>query len=205
VSLPKLLVATRNRGKGEEYRRLLRRLPFQLTTLTDEAIDLEVPETGATMEENVTLKATAHARASGLLTLADDSGLEVKALGGEPGVRSARYAGENATDRQRVDYLLGRMAGVPWEKRGARFRCVIGIATPQGRVELVQGQCRGIMAFEARGEHGFGYDPVFYIPRLGRTMSELSLEEKNKVSHRARAARKARAVLRRLYQELYSK
>jgi len=201
--MPKLLVATRNRGKAEEYRRLLRRLPFQLTDLVEEGIDLEVPETGASMEENVTLKATAYARASGLVTLADDSGLEVRALGGEPGVRSARYAGEGASDRERVDFLLGRMANLPREKRGARFRCVIGVATPQGRVELVQGQCRGIMAFEPRGEHGFGYDPVFYIPRLGRTMAELSLEDKNRVSHRARAARKARAVLRQLYKELY--
>jgi len=201
--MPKLLVATRNRGKAGEYRLLLRHLPFQLTTLDEEGIEFEVPESGATMEENVTLKATAYARASGLVTLADDSGLEVAALGGEPGVLSARYAGEVASDPERVSFLLGRMEGVPWEKRGARFRCVIGVATPQGRVELCHGQCRGAIALEPRGEYGFGYDPVFYVPRLGRTMAELPLEEKNRVSHRARAARKARAVLRRLYQELY--
>jgi XTP/dITP diphosphohydrolase len=186
--LPKLLLATNNNAKVREYKALLADLPCRLVTLADEGIDLVVEEVGESLEENARLKATLLAARSRLITLADDSGLWVDALGGEPGRLSARYAGENATDRDRVNYLLKKLEGVPREKRTARFKCVIALATPEGRVELCKGECEGLITFQPEGERGFGYDPIFYLPELRKTMAELTLEEKNKVSHRARAA-----------------
>jgi len=196
--MPKLLLATNNQGKVREYKSLLRNVPFELVTLADEGMNTVVSEEGGSLEENARLKATALAAEGRLLALADDSGLEVDALGGEPGRLSARYAGEGASDRERVDYLLSRLEGVPWEKRSARFRCVIAVATPEGRVELCSGECRGFITFEPKGEHGFGYDPLFYFPELGKTMAELPLKIKNQVSHRGQAARKAYQILERL-------
>ena len=194
----KLLIATNNRGKLREYAGLLGGLPFQLVTLAEAGIAADIQETGSTMAENAVQKATAYARLSGLTTLADDSGLEVDALGGEPGPLSRRYAGENVSDRERNEYLLGKLQGIPWEKRGGRFRCVIAIATPGGKVETCEGVCEGIIALDSKGEGGFGYDPIFQLPEPGRRMAELTLEEKNRISHRARAAEKARAILQRL-------
>jgi len=199
--MPKLLIATNNPGKLREYEELLAGLPLELTSPAREGLSLEVAETGESFAENARLKAVAYARASGLLTLADDSGLEVDALGGRPGVHSARYAGEGADDEERYRLLLEEMRGVPWEKRTARFHCVIAIATPEGEVRTAEGTCEGIIAFEPRGEHGFGYDPVFYLPQHGRTMAELEPRAKNRISHRARAARKAREILRELWEE----
>ncbi len=196
--MPKLLLATNNQAKVREYKSLLQNLPYELMTLADEGINTIVSEEGESLEENARLKATVLAAESQLLALADDSGLEVDALGGEPGRLSARYAGEGASDRERVDYLLARLEGVPWEKRSARFRCVIAIATPDSKVEFCSGECRGIITFEPRGEHGFGYDPVFYLPELEKTMAELPLELKNLVSHRGQAAREVYQVLERL-------
>ncbi|MDP2916880.1 MAG: XTP/dITP diphosphatase [Dehalococcoidia bacterium] len=193
--MPKLLVATNNKGKLNEYRSLLEGIPFELVSPAEERICLEVKESGKTFEANATLKAKAFATVSGLLTLADDSGLEVDALGGEPGVMSARYAGEGASDEQRINYLLSKLKDVPREKRTARFRCVIAIAAPDGKVRLCSGECRGVIAFEPRGEHGFGYDPVFYFPELGKTMAELPMDIKNRVSHRGKAALEARKIL----------
>jgi len=198
--MPKLLIATNNRGKAREYKSLLSGIPFELVTPDELGIDADVEETGTTFEANATLKATALAAASHLLTLADDSGLEVDALGGEPGTLSARYAGENASDGDRVNYLLAKMQGVPEGKRQARFRCVIAIATPEGKVELCSGQCYRIITFAPRGDKGCGYDPIFYLPELGKTMAELPLEVKNKLSHRGRAAAKAWEVLKKLAQ-----
>ena len=196
--LPKLLLATNNKGKVREYRHLLHDLPYELVTLAEQNITTVVAETGQSLEDNARLKATALAKESRLITLADDSGLEVDALGGEPGPLSARYAGEDASDKERVRYLLGRLEGVPWEKRKARFRCVIALAKPDGQVELCQGERRGYITFEPRGEQGFGYDPVFYLPELDKTMAELSLEIKNQVSHRGQAARQVYQKLERL-------
>jgi len=192
---PKLLVASRNPGKLREYRELLKGVPFRLTDLASEGIQEEVAETGRTFEENASLKARRYAELSGLLSLADDSGLEVDALGSEPGVRSARYAGEHASDADRYNLLLEKLRGVPTEKRTARFRCVIALAWPSGRLELLHGAREGIIATEPRGANGFGYDPVFYMPELGATMAELSAEQKNRVSHRYEAAQKAKALL----------
>ena len=196
--MSKLLLATSNIGKLKEYQVLLEGIPFKLVSLRDMGISTSVAETGATFEENAILKAEGYARLSHLLTLADDSGLEVDALGGEPGVLSSRYAGENATDEERVAYLLSRLKGVPWEKRSARFRCVIAIAKPEGGTELAEGRCEGLIALEPRGNNGFGYDPVFYIPSLGKTLAELPAATKNRYSHRGDAARKARTLLERL-------
>ena len=193
----KLLIATNNRGKVMEFRSMLSGSGFDLVTPADTGMKTVVEETGSSYEENARLKATIFAAESGLLSLADDSGLEVDALGGEPGVRSARYAGEMASDAERVRFLLGRLAGVPWEKRTARFRCVIALATPAGEIALCHGECQGVITLEAKGTFGFGYDPVFYFPELGKTMAELQPEMKDRVSHRGHAAAKAREIIGR--------
>ncbi len=182
-----------------EYRSLLQNLPFELVTLAELGITTIVSEIGESLEENARLKASILAAKSQLLALADDSGLEVDALGGEPGPLSARYAGEGASDKERINYLLQRLKGVPWEKRTARFKCVIAIATPDAEVEFCSGECRGFITFEPRGEQGFGYDPVFYLPELDKTMAELPLEIKNQISHRGQAARKVYQLLKRKY------
>lgn len=194
----RLLIATHNRGKLIEYQAMLADVPFELVTLNDVGIHNDVPETGTTFAENARLKALAYARASGLLTLADDSGLEVDALGGAPGVRSKRYAGENVSDAERNAYLLAKLREVPIGKRTARFRCAIAIATPDGQLWETDGTCEGEIAFEARGTNGFGYDPIFHVAERGVRMAELSTEEKNRVSHRARAMEKARVILRQM-------
>ena len=198
---PKLLLATRNPGKLREYSLLFQNAPFQLTTLDEEGIDLEVEEKGLTLQENAELKAAGYAIDSRFLVVADDSGLEVDALEGGPGPLSARYAGEGASDRERIMLLLSRLQGVPWEKRLAHFRCVIAIGSTSKIVGLCEGECPGIISFELRGNQGFGYDPIFYLPELGMTMAELSLDEKNRLSHRGGAARKALQVLDRIWQE----
>ena len=195
TDMAKLLVATNNQGKIREFAALLEGLPFRLVTLAESGIEVDVEETGTSLEQNAVEKATAYSALSGLVAVADDSGLEVDALGGEPGPLSRRCAGEGATDRERNQYLLTRLQDVPWEERGARFRCVIAIVTPEGKVETCEGVCEGIIAFEPRGRGGFGYDPVFYLPELGKRMAELTPEAKNRVSHRAKAAQKARSML----------
>lgn len=195
---PRLLIATRNPGKAREYRDLLADLPLEVTWLDAEGIELEVEESGRTFEENAIIKATAYARASGLLTWADDSGLEVDYLQGWPGVESARHAGPNASDQDRVQILLQKLEGVPFEKRGAVFRCVVAVATPDGPVKTAAGSSSGVIARAPAGENGFGYDPVFIIPKFGCTYAELSSEAKHTVSHRGRAARRARALLQSL-------
>ena len=197
-----LLIATRNMGKLMELAPLLHDVPFTLVSLTEVGVDEDVQETGSTLEENAALKATTYARLSGLPTLADDSGLEVEALGGEPGPFSSRYAGEGATDAQRIAFLHHKLQNIPEEAWQARFRCVIAVARPSQRLELYNGECYGKIVREARGSSGFGYDPIFLLPELGKTMAELSLEEKNLVSHRSIAARKAAAALSREATEL---
>jgi XTP/dITP diphosphohydrolase len=174
---------------------MLADLPLELVTLTDVGIRDDIAETGATFAENARLKASEYARRSGLLTLADDSGLEVDALGGEPGVFSKRYAGEGKSDAERNLFLLDKLRGVPQGKRSARFRCAIAMALPDGRLWETDGTCEGEIGFESRGAHGFGYDPLFQIAERAVRMAELSTEEKNKVSHRAKAAEKARKIL----------
>jgi XTP/dITP diphosphohydrolase len=199
---PKLLVATHNQGKVREYRELLAGLPLEVTYLDAEGITLAVAETGQTFAENAQLKATTYARASGLWTWADDSGLEVDALGGAPGITSARYAGEGASDADRYRKLLDALTGVPWARRAARFRCVVALATPDGAIHTCDGVCVGVIAFGPAGSNGFGYDPVFYLPDRGQTMAQLPPEVKNAISHRGRAARAAQAMLAAMLREL---
>ena len=200
--MPKLLLATTNPGKIREYRLFLGNLGYNMVSLADLGINQTVTEAKNSYEENARTKAVAYAKSSQLISLADDSGLEVDALNGEPGVQSARFAGETASDAEKVNFLLTKLADVPWEKRMAHFKCVIAIATPEGQLELCQGECHGIIAFEAKGESGFGYDPVFYLPEMGKTMAELPLEVKNQVSHRSQAAGKARKLLQQLHSQL---
>jgi XTP/dITP diphosphohydrolase len=157
----------------------------------DTGVNLHVAETGRTYAANARQKARSFARASGLVALADDSGLEVEALAGAPGVYSARYAGESASSADRIALLLRNLAGVPWDKRQARFVAVIAVAAPDGRVRICRGSVRGVITLEPRGQGGFGYDPVFFMPPFGCTMAELPEDVKNRVSHRARAAVRA--------------
>ncbi len=193
----RLLLATRNQGKLHELAELLSHIPFDLISLADAGIDQEVEETGSTLADNARLKAVTYGRLSGLPTLADDSGLEVDALGGEPGPRSSRYAGEGATDAQRIAFLLRKLDNVPEDRWDARFRCVVAMVWPGEPVRLFEGACQGRIERVPRGNNGFGYDPVFFLPDLGKTMAELTAEEKNRISHRSKAARKAAIALSR--------
>ena len=193
--MQKLLIATNNQGKVLEFHELLKGLPYALVTPKELGIKLDVEENGATYRENARIKAEAFADASGLLTLVDDSGLEVDALHGEPGIRSSRYAGEGATDSQRVEFLLCKLNNVQEEKRTARFRCVIALARPNKPIEYCEGSCEGLITLAPRGKEGFGYDPIFYFQELNKTMAELTAEVKNRISHRARAAACARKLL----------
>ncbi len=196
----KLLVATHNQGKVREYRALLGDLPLDVTYLDAEGITVDVEETGTTFAENAILKARFYAGFSGLWTWADDSGLVVDALGGAPGVYSARYAGPGASDADRYRKLLAALAAVPWAERTARFCCTGALARPAaagGLVETADGACEGVIAFGPAGDNGFGYDPVFYMPEHGATMAQLDAEVKNRISHRARAAEAAVPLLQR--------
>lgn len=199
--MPRLLLATGNEHKLQELKSLLQGLPYDVVSPADIGIDATIDETGSSFEENASLKAKAMAAKSHLLTLADDSGLEVDALNGAPGILSARYAGANATDSERISFLLSQLKGVPYDKRQAKFRCVIAIAVPEGKVELCHGECHGYITFQPTGEHGFGYDPVFYLPELGKTMAELLPEIKNNISHRGQAIREATSFLTMLKNE----
>jgi XTP/dITP diphosphohydrolase len=181
-----------------EYVELLAGLPLEIVGPADVGLDLDVDESGATFQENAVLKARAFAEGSGLLTLADDSGLEVDALDGAPGVRSARYAGPDATDEDRYRLLLRQLAEVPDEARQARFRCVIAVAEPAGQIWTEEGACEGVIARSPRGSRGFGYDPIFYLPEMDKTMAELPEAHKNAISHRARAAQAIRPLLKSL-------
>ena len=158
IEKPRLLLATTNKGKLREFRSLLSGIPYEILSLTDCGITKEVTENGETYEQNAILKATAMASISCLLSLADDSGLEVDALGGQPGIKSARYAGEGKTDAEKIAYLLERLKDSPDIHRTAQFRCVIAIAEPHGKVELFSGSCQGIITNEPVGKHGHGYD-----------------------------------------------
>jgi len=191
---PRLLLATRNRDKVEEIREALAGLEIDLLTVDELGPLPEVIEDQETLKGNAIKKAATLASLSGLLSLADDTGLEVDALNGAPGVYSSRYSGENATYAENVTRLLRELEGVLPAERTARFRCVIAIADARG-VETVDGVCEGLIIDEPRGSGGFGYDPVFMVPDTGKTMAELSMAEKNRISHRCRALARMRVVL----------
>lgn len=188
----KLVIATRNPGKAREMAEILASTDYEVVSLSDYPDAPEVEETGSTFVENAIIKATAYAEFTGELTLADDSGLEVDALGGAPGVFSSRFA---PTDSQRISKLLDLMKDVPDEKRTARFRCAVAIAEPNGDVKTTEGRVEGTIAHAMRGTGGFGYDPVFVVIELGRHMAELGSDEKNAVSHRGRALAEAKKLL----------
>jgi XTP/dITP diphosphohydrolase len=200
--MSRILIASNNQGKLKEFQELLKDLKAELFTPAFLGIDLHVREDGQTYAENAMLKGEVYARVSGMLTLADDSGLEVDALDGLPGYHSARFVPEaGATDADRRAYLLRCLQGKPrpWL---ASFRCVLVLVTPNGESRFAEGVCQGEVIPEERGGHGFGYDPVFLVPELGRTMAELAMEEKNSLSHRARAVRAVLPVLVELLREL---
>lgn len=190
--MTRLVVATRNPGKVAEVAEILADLPVEIVSLADYPDAPEVEETGCTFLENATMKAQAIARHTGELTLADDSGLEVDALDGAPGVFSSRFA---PTDAERNARVLTMMENVPDCERAARFRCAIAIARPSGEVQTCEDSVEGIVAREQRGEFGFGYDPIFFIPLLGKHMAELTPVEKNAISHRGKALRAAKRIL----------
>ncbi|MDN5344566.1 MAG: XTP/dITP diphosphohydrolase [Clostridia bacterium] len=196
--MPEIVIATHNPGKAREFQELLQGLNLVIRTLQDFPACQLPPETGSTFAENATLKARTVAEFTGLPALGDDSGLEVDFLNGAPGVYSARFAGEPANDRRNNTKLLHLLEAVPWGQRTARFRCALVLALPGGPQYLAEGTVEGWIAFEPRGEHGFGYDPLFYLPDLGRTMAELGEEGKNRLSHRARAVQNLWPVLSRL-------
>lgn len=193
--MSKLLLASNNRGKLAEYLEIYSGQTFDLVTPEMVGINLDVAETGGNYQENAVLKGLAFSKASGLLTLADDSGLEVDALDGAPGLHSARYSskpGANDADRRR--FLLQNLSGKP-QPWSARFRCVIAVVEPTGEMQIVEGICPGEIISEERGGNGFGYDPIFLLPETGRTMAELPMDEKNRLSHRGRAAAAALPVI----------
>jgi XTP/dITP diphosphohydrolase len=185
--MTKLLLATQNKGKLREMMDLLHTVKVEIITPGELELDLDIEESGKTYAENAAKKALAYSSATNYLALGDDSGLEVEALGGAPGIYSARYSPKSgATDKDRRDYLLAQLQGVskPWS---ARFHCTVALASPGGEIHYSEGFCRGEIIAEERGEAGFGYDPIFLVNELGRTMAELSMAEKNQISHRSRA------------------
>lgn len=192
----KVLIATRNLDKLNEYIHIFSDLNLEWLSLADLMVEIEVEETGITFEENAILKAKNYAAASGYFTLADDSGLEVEALGGLPGVHTARYGGNNLSTAERYHLLLKELDGVPWKKRIAYFHCVIALARPGQIIGTASGSCQGMIAMKPAGLQGFGYDPVFYLPDKNLTMAQLADEEKHGISHRGRALAAIEPLLR---------
>ncbi|MCP5099293.1 MAG: XTP/dITP diphosphatase [Chloroflexi bacterium] len=194
----KLLVATHNQGKVKEFSEMLSDLQMAWLSLDDLGVTNDVEETGITFRDNAILKATAYAQETGLLTLADDSGLQVDALDGAPGVYTARYGGKHLTHAERYQYLLNNIKDVPWDARSARFRCVIVLVSPTGELlGEAAGACEGMIALAPAGDGGFGYDPVFYMPERDKTMAEVETAVKHQISHRGRAMKQIEPILRR--------
>lgn len=195
----KLVIASKNRHKIEEIKDILRTFHFDILSMDEAGLtDLEVVEDGETFEENSMKKAEAVMRATGNIALADDSGLEVDILDNQPGVYSARFAGEGATDQKNNEKLLDMLQGIPADKRQGRFVSVISLAFPDGRKVSVRGECPGVIGFEPKGDHGFGYDPLFIVPAYDKTFAELGEGIKNKISHRAKALAKLQEELRKI-------
>lgn len=183
-----IFIATRNEGKIRDFQKLFSSYRIEVRSLLDKGMNIpDVEETGTTFEENAALKAETISDLLKMPVLADDSGLEIDALDGRPGVYSARYAGEAKDDQANIDKVLSEMKGIPEEKRKARFVCVLALARPQEKTVFKKGTCEGWIAFQQKGSHGFGYDPIFRPQGMTKTMAELSHEEKNNISHRQRA------------------
>ena len=193
----KLVFATGNEGKMKEIREILKELDLEICSLKEAGIQMDAEENGTTFEENALIKARAAAAHTDAIVMADDSGLEIDYLGGEPGVYSARYLGEDTSYRIKNQNLIDRLEGVPDEKRTARFVCVIAAVLPDGRTLTSRGTIEGIIGREERGGGGFGYDPIFFLPEYGCSTAELSMEQKNEISHRGKALREMKEKLRR--------
>lgn len=191
-----MIVATRNRGKIREIREALKGLGIRIYALSDFDGVAEIEEDGKSFTENALKKARFYSKVFGKLTLADDSGLEVECLKGMPGIYSARYAGERASNRENNQKLLKEMEGIPLSKRGARFKCVMALVSPDGKEAMTEGSCKGRIGMRERGRRGFGYDPLFILPKYGKTMAQLPLKEKNRISHRGKALRRLRKTIR---------
>lgn len=194
----KLIVATKNKGKMKEIEEILAGLPYEVVSMEDAGISQDIDEYGSTFEENALIKAKEIAEITGEMVMADDSGLEVDFLNGAPGIYSARYAGEGASDSDRNHKLLNALKDVPFEKRTARFVCAIAVVFPEGESFTVRGTCEGYIGFEPRGNHGFGYDPLFFIQEYHKTVAEMSSEQKNQISHRGSALRQMLKKLKEL-------
>jgi XTP/dITP diphosphohydrolase len=192
------MIATRNKGKIREIREALHGLGLRIYALSDFPNVPEIEEDGKNFAENALKKARFYSKYFGMLTISDDSGLEVYNLKGLPGVYSARYAGEGASSRVNNQKLLSELQGVPISKRGARFKCILAMVSPDGKEAIAEGSCKGSIGFREKGRKGFGYDPLFILPAYGKTMAELSLGEKNKISHRGKALRKLRKIIKTL-------
>lgn len=186
--MKQVVIATKNKGKAKDFEAIFAPLGYEVVTMFDVAPHMEIDETGTTFEENAVLKAETLSKELGQLVVADDSGLAVDALGGEPGVYSARYAGDH-DDEANIQKVLENLKGASEEKRTARFVCALAIAGPHIETQTVFGTCKGVILEEKRGNNGFGYDPIFYVPELNRTMAELTPEEKGSISHRGNAIR----------------
>jgi XTP/dITP diphosphohydrolase len=194
--MKKVIFATGNEGKMKEIREILGDLDIELLSLKDAGISADIEENGNSFEENAEIKATAICKLTGEIVLADDSGLEIDYLNKEPGIYSARYMGEDTSYRIKNANLIQRLEGVPDEKRTARFVCAIAAAFPDGTVKTVRASMEGRIGYEERGTNGFGYDPIFYLPEYGCSSAEISMEEKNKISHRGKALRAIKDQLR---------
>lgn len=198
MDLKKIVFATGNKGKVKEIQMILADLGVEVTTMKEEGIFVDVEENGTTYEENAMIKAREVAKYTNAIVMADDSGLEIDYLNKEPGIYSARYMGEDTSYRIKNGNLIDRLAGVPDEKRTARFVCAIATVLPDGRELTTRGVIEGRIGYEERGENGFGYDPIFYVPEFGKTTAELTEEEKNMVSHRGRALEIMKEELKKL-------
>lgn len=187
--MKRIVIATQNKGKAKDFEALLSPLGYEVLTLLDVAQDMDVEETGVTFEENAILKAEAVSQSLQIPVISDDSGLEIDALNGEPGVYSARYAGSAKSDDANIDKVLGKLAGVPENERTARFRCVLAVAAPGQKTETFSGSCEGVILEAHKGENGFGYDPIFFVPAENKAMAELLPHEKAAISHRGNALR----------------
>jgi XTP/dITP diphosphohydrolase len=190
------MIATRNKGKIREIRETLKGLGLRIYALSDFPDVPEIEEDGKNFAENALKKARFYSKYFGMLTIADDSGLEVDSLKGLPGIYSARYAGEGASSQLNNQKLLRELQGVPISKRGARFKCILAMVSPDGKEATVGESCKGSIGFKEKGKRGFGYDPLFILPRNGKTMAELTLKEKNKISHRGKALRKIKKIIK---------
>lgn len=187
--MPRIIFATGNAGKMKEIREILKDLPYEVVSMKEAGITADITEDGKTFEENALIKARAIAELTGEIAMADDSGLEVDYLDKAPGIYSARFLGEDTSYEVKNRYLLDKLAGVEGAERSARFVCAIACVWPDGKSKVCRAVIEGELAKEPAGENGFGYDPIFYVPGYGKTTAELSLEEKNEISHRAKALR----------------